>query len=251
MTTTDHGAMDEEENCNDASFRRVTFHRAQSDSISGAAPDATTSSRSSMLGANDYLAQSPLYPHPGTATVATAAAMISGSSDHNHNQSSMSSSFRRLQSDNFDQMSPTRRRSLLYDASHVMDRLRSSFIATTPPDSTHNISAVNNDNPHLLPTIPALSTSNTSSADYSTTASWSSARQEQQQQQQETTKQQPYSRRVSHQHLAKTAAAASTSASAAIRNSPIQTIQAALGQVPAIVLIGMFHLMIGIPFGVS
>jgi hypothetical protein len=38
------------------------------------------------------------------------------------------------------------------------------------------------------------------------------------------------------------------------RNKPknkVQMVQTALGQLPAIILIGMFHLMIGIPFGVS
>ena len=137
-----------------------------------------------------------------------------GSASENH------VSFRRMQSDepNTVTASPRRRSTLRYDASHTMDRLRSTFIAAA--EDPH----------HTLNNIPP-SSSNLSfeSEDEDKTASSSSRM------------------RKSHR-VPSTAATAATKQRH--KKSWKKSIQSGFGQIPAVVLIGMFHLMIGIPFGV-
>ena len=153
--------------------------------------------------------------------------------------------------------SASRRRSLHYEASHAMDRLRSTFIADYPQEVLHlpdlataNHSAHNNiiinsttTNQHLSSTISSTFSADSldSGNNYNNGSSNSIYNTER--------KRQHNMPRMSHR--------SSEAMQLATKNSTNQQTEWAqffwdgLGQVPAVALIAVFHLMIGIPFGVS
>lgn len=180
----------QEEN-GDPNHPKVTFQRSQSDYISSSSFAHSSGSELTPTGRRGSL--------------------MGSSSDQRQ-------SFYRMQSDEpmlAGLAASPRRKSLRYDASHTMDRLRSTFIADYP--ETLN--------------LPALSSSKLS---YESIDSAAGAEVK------------PYKKRKSHRAPKPVCPEAQKRPTHSWKRS----LQSGLGQVPAVVLIGMFHLMIGIPFGV-
>lgn len=231
--------------------RTVTFQRSQSDHLASVA---------AIAAAHDYITHSPLL-HPTTNPLSPNTNFRHGSSMDGSMSGSVPSSYynyRRMQSDeplshnlsasssnhhnnNNNTMGSPRRRAMRYDASHAMDRLRSTFIA----DYQDNLN---------VPTLATATTLATMSSAFSSESFDSLGTLTQ-------------SCRTSnddddnHDHTSKRLRTRkSHRASDAIDNGSqhhskqqnwTQFLLAGLGQVPAVALIAVFHLMIGIPFGVS
>jgi sulfate permease, SulP family len=126
------------------------------------------------------------------------------------------SSRRRPSDSEANAVSPRKKPLLRYDASHTMDRLRSTFLAEeiqSPLD------------------VPFLSSSEEFTSDSTSgyTTRWAS-------------------KRKSHRVISDPANSTGESAQ---RFHWGKAVKSGVGQIPAVVLIALFHLMIGIPFGVS
>ena len=234
----------------ESSSRTVTFQRSQSDYITAAAAAAaavagdsepsspsfrrwhSSTNSSSEIEQQQQRRQSSIH---GGGTIADAGTVVSPSS-------------------------ASRRRSLHYDASHAMDRLRSTFIADYPQEGLHlpdlattnhkNYAIHNNNsttNQHLSSTISStFSADSLDSVNHhiiinnnthgSNNSIYDSERQ-----------QHPFNlTRMSHR-----SSAANSDIKQQQQAEWAQFFRDGLGQVPAVALIAVFHLMIGIPFGVS
>ena len=244
MTTTDklkkQPDIDHHVDDHEIGRRNVSFQRSQSDHPSSTAP------QSPMTTTTDHSAP--------TTTTTTAQSlshslrrMQSDDPGNSHNNSNSNS--------NLSGTSPRRRsRSLRYDASHAMDRLRSSFIAGHDTTPITNQSNSYRGEPSLNMLSPMSLSSSTMSSDLNESTATCRIAANDNNNYNDDSERALMKRKSQRDPNSTTAPGAGGTPSSLTSRHPrhwAQSIQAGMGQIPAIVLIGMFHLMIGIPFGVS